>query len=158
MTQQDRDQGSFEHDLRAADDLAAAAIRDNVETGPAPVVEKSSARNGHTGRLVAVVCAIVIVAQLPALRASFEQPPSIRVGATDVDDDTDACIDTLWQVSSMLQYGSFQGGEWVEPITKQPYLVRRDHGDTVVECPNPSAHNLRSLHVSSAQRAPEARE
>jgi hypothetical protein len=157
MTHQDRDQGSFETDLRAADDLAAAAIRDNVETAPPPVVEKS-ARKGHTGRIVAAVCGVVILAQLPALRASFESPPSIRVGATDVDDDTDACIDTLWQVSSLLQYGSFRGGEWVEPITKQPYVVREENGDTVVECPNPSAHNLSSLHVSNAQRAPEARE
>lgn len=157
MTQQDRDQGSFEHDLRAADDLAAAAMRDNVETAP-PAIVRKSARSGQTGRIVAVVCAMVILAQLPALRASFEQLPSIRIGATDVDDDTDACIDTLWQVSSLLQYGSFRGGEWLEPLTKRPYLVRHDHGDTVVECPNPDAHNLRSLHVSSAQRAPEARQ
>lgn len=157
MTQQDRDQGSFENDIRAADDLAAAAIRDNVESAPSPVVEKP-ARKGHTGRIVAAVCGLVILTQLPALRASFETLPSIRIGAADVDDDTDACIDTLWQVSSLLQYGSFRGGEWVEPITKQPYVVREDDGDTVVECPNPGAHNLTSLHVSSAQRAPEARE
>lgn len=157
MTQQDRNQGSLESDLRAADDLAAAAIRDNVESAPAPVVEHS-ARKGLTGRIVAVVCALVILAQLPALQASFEKPPSIRVGASDVDADTDACIDTLWQVSSLLQYGSFRGGEWVEPITKQPYAVHEDHGEIVVECPNPGAHNLSSLHVSSAQRAPEARE
>ena len=157
MTQQDRDQGSFENDIRAADDLAAAAIRDNVESATSPVVEKP-ARTGHTGRIVAAVCGLVILTQLPALRASFETLPSIRIGAADVDDDTDACIDTLWQVSSLLQYGSFRGGEWVEPITKQPYVVREDDGDTVVECPNPGAHNLTSLHVSSAQRAPEARE
>ena len=157
MTQQDRDQGSFANDLRAADDLAAAAIRDNVETAPPPAAEKS-ARGGHTGRIVAAVCGLVILAQLPALRASFETPPSIRIGAAEVDDDTDACIDTLWQVSSMLQYGSFRGGEVVEPISKQPYVVRDDDGDTVVEGPNPGAHNLRALQVSSAQRAPEARE
>jgi hypothetical protein len=157
MTQQDRDQGSFVNDLRAADDLAAAAIRDNEEIAPPPAVEKS-ARRGRTGWIVAVVCSLVILTQLPALPASFETTPSIRIGATDVDDDTDACIDTLWQVSSVLQYGSFRGEEWVEPITRQPYVVRDDDGHTVVECPNPAAHNLRSLHVSSAHRAPEARE
>jgi len=157
MTQQDRDQGSFANDLRAADDLAAAAIRDNVETAPPPVVEKS-ARRGHTGTIVAAACGLVILTQLPALRASFDDTPSIRTGAAEVDDDTDACIDTLWQVSSLLQYGSFRGKEWVEPISKQPYVVREEDGDTVVECPNPGTHNLSSLHVSSAQRAPEARE
>ncbi len=155
MTDQDRDHASFEGDLRAADDLAAAAIRDDVAAPPPPVAP-APARRRNTGRIVTAVCVLVVLAQLPALRASFETIPSIRVGATDVDEDTDACIDTLWKVSSMLQYGSFSGGEWVEPLTQRPYVVTEHEGHTVVECPNPSAHNLRSLHVSSAQRAPEA--
>jgi hypothetical protein len=157
MTEQDRDHGSFESDLRAADDLAAAAIRDDV-AAPPPQVEATAPRRRYTGRIVTAVCVLVVLTQLPALRASFETIPSIRIGAADVDEDTEACIDTLWEVSSMLQYGSFRGGEVVEPLTQQPYVVRKDDGDTVVECPNPSAHNLRSLQVSSAHRAPEARE
>jgi hypothetical protein len=156
MSDHDRDQASIERDLRAADDLAAAAMRDDAALASAPA-ERAPARPRPTGRIVAAVCGLVFVVQLPALRAAFETPPSIRIGAIDTDGDTDACIDTLWKVSSLLQYGSFRGGEWVEPVTKRPYLVREDDGNTVVECPNPGAHELSSLHVSSSHRAPEAR-
>jgi hypothetical protein len=153
----ERDSGGvpYEADLRAADDLAAAAISEQPEV--APTVSGPPPRRHRIGPYVALACLVVVVAQLPAIRAAFETPPSIRVGATDTDPDTEACIDTLWRVSSLLQNRGFEGEELLEPLTHRPYNVHLSHGETVVECPNPSAHNLRSLHVSSSHRAPEAR-
>lgn len=156
MTDQDR-ASSYDIDLRAADDLAAAAIRENVEKPPAQIDAKAP-RRGNTGLVVGVVALIVFLTQLPALRSAFKAPPSIRVGAAETDEDTDACIDTLWKISGLLQYGSYRGGEVVEPLTQRPYVVRHTNGDTIVECPNPGAHSLRSLQVSAAHRAPEAKQ
>ncbi|MCC6763445.1 MAG: hypothetical protein IT293_02175 [Deltaproteobacteria bacterium] len=157
MTDHDGHGDSVQEDLRAADDLAAAAIRDNVEAPP-PNAALTPPTRRHTGTIVAVVCLVVFVTQLPALRSAFKEPPSIRIGATETDEDTDACIDTLWKISSLLQYGTYRGGEMVEPLTQRPYLVSHTDDDTIVECPNPAAHSLRSLRVSATQRAPEARQ
>jgi hypothetical protein len=155
MTKQDPE-SSFDVDLRAADDLAAAAIREDVAK-PQVAVEAVAPRRRYTGLVVAVVAIVVLVTQLPALRSAFKEPPSIRIGATETDEDTDACIDTLWKISGLLQYGSFRGGEIVEPLTQRPYVVRHTDDDTIVECPNPAAHSLHSLHVSAVHRAPEAK-
>ena len=144
---------TFDGELRAADDLAAAAIRDNVD---AVAPERSSPRRGYVGPVVAIACVVLFVSQLPALQAAFQAPPSIRVGDAGADADTEACIDTLWKISSVLQHGSLRDTSMVEPLTQQPYRVRQVDGDTVVECPNPAAHNLHALHVSGAHRAPEA--
>jgi len=154
MTEQDRNDGAFAADLQAADDLAAAAMRDNAEAPPPEV--QAPPRRRRTGLVIAAVSLVVLVTQLPALRAAFKQPPSIRIGVTDTDEDTDACIDTLWRISAVLQYGSYRGGEILEPLTQRPYLVRHTDDDTIVECPNPAAHSLRSLQVSATHRAPEA--
>ncbi len=154
MTDDDRDDGASEVDLRAADDLAAAAIRENVHLPPAQAAPPA---HRHAWPIVAVACLVVFVTQLPALRSAFKAPPSIRIGATATDEDADACIDTLWKISSLLQYGSYGGGEMVEPLTQRPYVVRHTDHDTIVECPNPAAHSLRSLRVSAVHRAPEAR-
>lgn len=156
MTEQDRG-SSFENDLRAADDLAAAAIREDVAKPP-PQIEAKAPRRGSTGLVVGIVALVVFVTQLPALRSAFKAPPSIRIGATETDEDTDACIDALWKISGLLQYGSYKGGEMVEPLTQRPYVVRHTDDDTIVECPNPAAHSLRSLQVSATHRAPEAKE
>lgn len=156
MTDDDRHGGSLDVDLQAADDLAAAAIRENVEAPPPQVAPAAPARR-HVGPIVAVVCLVVFVTQLPALRSAFKAPPSIRIGVTETDEDTDACIDTLWKISSLLQYGSYRGGEVLEPSTQRPYVVRHTDDDTIVECPNPTAHSLRSLQVSAVHRAPEAK-
>ncbi len=155
MTDHDRERRPFEPDLRAADDLAAAAMRENVEAPPVSHEPSAPARR-RVGPIVAAACLVVVASQLPTLRVSFKSPPSIRVGATSTDADADACIDTLWRISALLQYGSFRGREIVEPVTRQPYVVRHVDGDTIVECPNPAAHGLRSLWVSAAHRAPEA--
>lgn len=156
MTDGDRHGGSLEADLQAADDLAAAAIRENAAAPPPKPAPTAQARR-PIGPILAVVCLVVFVTQLPALRSAFQAPPSIRIGVTESDEDTDACIDTLWKISSLLQYGSYSGGEMVEPLTQRPYLVRHTDDDTIVECPNPAAHSLRSLHVSAVHRAPEAK-
>jgi len=58
----------------------------------------------------------------------------------------------------LLQNRRFRGGEVLEPLTQRPYVVSQAAGDTVVECPNPGAHSLRSLRVSTAHRAPEAKQ
>ena len=159
MTDSHRGDGSFEVDLRAADDLAAAAIQEEhaqAATASAPQPD-GPAKRGWTTPIVVVICLVVVASQLPSLRAAFSTPPSIRIGAAPSDDaPTEACVDTLWKISRLMQYSTYQEGEVLEPLTQRPYVVRHDGGDTVVECPNPAAHNLRSLHVSSAHRAPEA--
>ncbi|MCC6849306.1 MAG: hypothetical protein IT294_12465 [Deltaproteobacteria bacterium] len=157
MTDQGGHGDAFREDLRAADDLAAAAIRENVEA-PAPNAAPAPPPRRFTGPIVAVVCLVVFVTQLPALRSAFKATPSIRIGVAETDEETDACIDTLWKISSLLQYGAYRGGEMVEPLTQRPYVVSHTDDDTIVECPNPAAHSLRSLRVSTAQRAPEVRE
>lgn len=156
MPEQNRP-GSFDEHLRAADDLAAAAIRENPETGTPRSPETAPSHRRYTGPVVAAVCFVLFVVQIPALQSSFKAPPSIRIGATDTDEDTDACIDTLWKISSMLQYGSLRDTSMLEPLTQRPYLVRHTDHDTIVECPNPAAHNLHSLQVSTVHRAPEAK-
>jgi hypothetical protein len=62
----------------------------------------------------------------------------------------------LWKVSSLLQFQAFHAERLFEPLTKRRYVVRQDGSDTVVACPNPALHGLRSLQVSTAHRAPEA--
>jgi hypothetical protein len=160
MTDSKRGDGSFEVDLRAADDLAAAAIQEEQEhaavraSAPEP---GGSPKRGLAAPVVVVICLAVVASQLPSLRAAFSTPPSIRVGAEPGDDaPTEACVDTLWKISRLMQYSTYQEDEVLEPVTQRPYVVRHDGGDMVVECPNPGAHNLRSLHVSTAHRAPEA--
>jgi hypothetical protein len=149
------DDESLEANLRRADDLAAAAIREDAEAGERSDTAVTPSRR-RSGPILGVVCLLVVVSQLPSLRAAFQSPPSIRIGGVDGDEHTNACIDTLWKVSGLLQYGTFRGEEWVEPLSQRPYDVRHAEGDTVVECPNPAAHNLRSVRVSRAHRAPEA--
>lgn len=154
----EHDQGtSFDDHLRAADDLAAAAIRENADTASPQRPQTVPSSRRYVGAVVAAACVALFVAQIPALQSAFKAPPSIRIGATDGDEDTDACVDTLWKISAVLQYGSIRDTSMLEPLTQRPYLVRHTDGDTIVECPNPAAHNLRSLHVSAVHRAPEAR-
>lgn len=155
MTEKDR-RNTFDSDLRTADDLAAEAIREGSDAPPPAPPETTPQRQRYFVPVLTAVCLVIFVTQIPALRSAFKTPPSIRVGATDTDEDTDACIDTLWKISSVLQYGSLRGTSILEPVTQRPYLVRQADGDTIVECPNPAAHNLRSLQVSAVHRAPEA--
>ena len=162
MTDSHRGDGSFEPDLQAADDLAAAAIREEHEHAAASVqaaVPGEAPRRGWTVPVVVGICLVIVASQLPSLRTAFSVPPSIRIGAAPSDDGpTEECVDTLWKISRMMQYSTYQQEDVLEPLTQRPYLVRRDGADTVVECPNPGAHNLRSLHVSTAHRAPEAKQ
>lgn len=155
MTEKDRG-STFDSDLRTADDLAAEAIREHGDVPPPAPPATTPKRPQYFVPVFTAVCLAIFVTQIPALRSAFKTAPSIRVGATDTDEDTDACIDTLWKISAVLQYGSLRGSSVLEPVTQRPYLVRQADGDTIVECPNPAAHNLRSLQVSAAHRAPEA--
>lgn len=155
MTDDEQGHQPPEVGLRQADDLAAEAIREEVAAAPrvAPAARKARRPKGP---IVAVVCGLVIVSQIPALRGSFDAPPSIRVGNAPDDEHTESCIDTLWKIASILQHRPAQEIVLLEPMTQRPYVVRHVDHDTVVECPNPGAHSLRSLHVSAARRAPEA--
>jgi hypothetical protein len=156
MAEHTRDDGSMEADLQRADDLAAAAIREGEAVPPRPEAPHPGAARRHMGPVVALVCLAIVASQLPAIMVAFDSPPSIRVGATPDDDGTEACVDTLWKISSLLQHRELEEIALLEPTTQQPYVVRRVERDTVVECPNPHAHDLSALRVSAAHRAPEA--
>jgi hypothetical protein len=106
------------------------------------------------------VSVAIVLVQIPALRAALGPVPSLHDGAGAVDSETEACIDTLWRISSLVQQGepaeAIAHMPFREPVTHAPYVVAMEDGVVVVACPNPGAHDLRRLRITAAAPMPEA--
>jgi hypothetical protein len=99
-----------------------------------------------------VIAAVVMSMQAPRIIAGLKDDKPIRSGTYATDAKTDQCIDTLWQISKLLQEGSLPGKDAVCPVSKKPYGFTTVRGNLVVRCANPERHGFREMRVS--KRAP----
>lgn len=103
---------------------------------------------------IIVVSVAVIAWRVPALLEVFERERPLRVGVSDTDAETDACIENLWEAASELQQGR-RATSLVCPATGEPYVYTEVGDDTVVSCPNPEEHGLTILESSRLEPAPK---
>lgn len=146
---------------RLADALAAEFDRE--ERGRpshprAPVVP--AAKTSRMPWVVSAVSVAVLLVQLPMLRASFASKPSLHAGVAVDDPAAERCIDTLWEISALVQQGespeALRRLAFDEPVTHARYAITNENGGIVVACPNPQAHGLTRLRVTEDAPMPEA--
>ncbi len=105
-----------------------------------------------------IVAGIVItVSQVSRIKAAISllfPPPPIESSA--LADPKDLCTANLWQISSLIQTDQWPAPNFYCPVTRADYATRSDDGNTVVSCPNPEQHGLKSLRVSKKAPSPEA--
>src|SRR5262245_49248179 len=124
---------------RLADEIAAQCIREN-DRPPATATIAGGTRAARTPWIVVGVSVLVMLAQIPSLRASLAEKPSIHNGVVDVDPETEACIDTLWAMSALVQEGESADAiarlPFTEPVTRKAYRMMRENDQIAIECPN----------------------
>ncbi|UCG39025.1 MAG: hypothetical protein JSV00_01965 [bacterium] len=80
----------------------------------------------------------------------------LRHGTYETDAVTDRCINQLWSLSRNLQEHQMPDVLPGCPKTGIPYTVITEGEDTLIRCPNPEQHNLKSLQVSRFEPVPIA--
>ena len=146
---------------RLADALAAEFDRE--ERGRPSHLRPAAAPTAETSRMpwfVAAVSVAVLLLQLPMLRGSFASKPSLHAGVAVDDSGAERCIDTLWEISALVQQGepaeTLRRLPFDEPVTHARYAITNEEGGIVVACPNPQAHGLTRLRVTENAAMPEA--
>lgn len=146
---------------RLADELAAEFGREEERRAPSQAPAPDQAQKpSRMPWVVAVVSLAVVLVQLPTLRASMAAKPSLRNGVQEIDAQTEACIDTLWAISALVQEGEPADAlvrlPFAEPITRAAYVISLVDDEIVVDCPNPKAHGLKQLRITQSDPMPEA--
>ena len=104
------------------------------------------------------ICMGVNAVLLPRMIKSLKGNKIIRRGDIKTDAKTDQCIKNLWQISRMIQEDSLSEMALVCPVSKKPYIVQQEKGNTIVFCPNPNQHGkrgYRAIRVSRFSPIPE---
>lgn len=104
---------------------------------------------------VAAACALGTALLLPGAFRAMRSTQPLRVGTYATDIGGDQCIANLWKAAAKLQAGG-AAVEYVCPVSRAQYLVETSDDGTVVSCPNPEKHGLRSLSASSIAPVPLA--
>ncbi len=93
--------------------------------------------------LIAIQGPGIVRAMLPA----SDQPPREGVQATDRA--TDECIENLAIAADEYASTGVLDEQLACPSSSRPYIARESLGAMTIGCPNPSAHELKSLSVDA---------
>ncbi len=156
MTNEEEAEGA-----RLADALAAEFDRDErSRPSDARAAVSPPSETSRMPWFVAAVSVVVLLIQLPMLRASFASKASLHAGVAVDDPSAEKCIDTLWEISALVQQGesaeALRRLAFDEPVTHARYAITNEDGGVVVACPNPQAHGLTRLRVTEDAPMPEA--
>jgi hypothetical protein len=104
---------------------------------------------------VLVLSMVVFIATLPRLTSSFAGEKPARIGSAKTDSRCDRCIGNLWRISKILQDTGSPDNPFTCPESGKPYVINNTVTDTVVECPSPELHNVKSVRISRNTPFPE---
>lgn len=162
----ERQSGARHYCTQCALDLAQDTMASEREAAAAAAathdIDSVRARHARVRRIAlvvtAVLCAAVIAWRVPAVVSAVAPQPPVRIGRTDTNAGADACIGNLWKLSAQLRPGADPAVSLTCPVSGKPYVVTLGPGDVVtISCPDPRAHGLTALSVSTLQRVPEVR-
>ncbi len=137
-----------------------------VPEAPDPEAPASAADAGaatqrkRRQRIALVVVGTFFVAALafavPQFIALSQMERPLREGVTDTDATTDACIENLWRAAAEYQSAGRIRADLDCPETNAAYAVSDSDGATVIACPDPGAHGLRTLEITVGLGGPRA--
>lgn len=116
-----------------------------------------SKKPGAMLRILVVVGVVLTISQISRIRAAIALlfPPS-PMDISILANPKDLCVANLWRISSLMQTDQWRNEGLFCPLTREPYKTTdAENGDTVVSCPNPPNHGLKTLRVSKNVPTPE---
>jgi hypothetical protein len=143
---------------RAESDLAARQT-ESARSRPDGQERARTMRRVRTGVFWALaLLAIGIIAwRAPSVYSATQPPKPIRTGIQSTNKGANECIANLWIASGKLPEGTAAATGLTCPASGRPYSVTQEGAVTVVACPNPEKHGLRSLTVRSVTLVPEVK-
>jgi len=105
---------------------------------------------------IIAVCIVIIAIQIPKIVSlSKQEPKPNRLGATQTDELTDACINNLWAILQTLQLKETDISEYSCPLNKKPYILTKNKDGYTVECPNATLHGFSHVRITTSKPIPE---
>lgn len=104
---------------------------------------------------VILVCLIVIFFQLSPMLSEPEEAKPLRHGSYNTDEQTDACINVLWQIAQLLQKGEVPGEDILCPESNVPFVIEQTDSDIIVRAPRPELYGYKEMRVSKKYPVPE---
>ncbi|WP_300668665.1 hypothetical protein [Desulfoluna sp.] len=106
--------------------------------------------------LILGLCVVIIAFQVPRIFAlQKENAKPHRLGTTETDRQTDACIDNLWKIVQRLQLDQKELGDYACPLNHKPYILTLENDGYSVECPNAELHGFSHLRITTNKPIPE---
>ncbi|MFC1866699.1 hypothetical protein ACFL0H_00985 [Thermodesulfobacteriota bacterium] len=104
---------------------------------------------------VILICLVIIFFQLYPLLSESKDAKPLRHGSYETDEQTDRCINALWQIAQLLQKDKLPGDNILCPRSKMPFVIEETNSDIIVRAPKPELYGFKNMQVSKKYPVPE---